>query len=91
MIKMPDKLQHHLQDRFARVIAHIDAHSDRQMDLAELAGIAAYSPFHFHRQFAALFDITATRYIRLVRMRRAAHNLLFRKDIPITDILLPLA
>ncbi|HCK19879.1 MAG TPA: AraC family transcriptional regulator [Thalassospira sp.] len=76
----------HLQTRFARVIAHIDAHADRQLDLAELAGIAAFSPFHFHRQFAALFDITATRYIRLVRMHRAAHSLLFRKDIPITDI-----
>lgn len=83
---MTDCPQAPLQTRFARVIAHIDAHADRQMDLAELAGIAAYSPFHFHRQFAALFDMTATHYMRLVRMRRAAHSLLFRKSTSITDI-----
>jgi AraC family transcriptional regulator len=83
---MTNCLQDPLQTRFARVIAHIDANADRQMDLAELAGIAAYSPFHFHRQFAALFDMTATRYMRLVRMRRAAHSLLFRKNTTITDI-----
>jgi AraC family transcriptional regulator len=83
---MTNNPQDHLQTRFARVIAHIDANANRQMDLAELAGIAAYSPFHFHRQFAALFDMTATRYMRLVRMRRAAHSLLFRKNTTITDI-----
>ncbi|MBC05829.1 AraC family transcriptional regulator [Thalassospira sp.] len=83
---MPESPQDHLQNRFARVIAHIDENAERPLGLAELAGIAAYSPFHFHRQFAALFDISATKYVRLVRMRRAAHSLLFRKDIPVTDI-----
>ncbi|KJE34471.1 hypothetical protein UF64_15545 [Thalassospira sp. HJ] len=83
---MPESPQDHLQNRFARVIAHIDDNADRPLGLAELAGVAAYSPFHFHRQFAALFDISATKYVRLVRMRRAANSLLFRKDIPVTDI-----
>ncbi len=85
-MRMTSHPEDHLQARFSRVIAHIDANPDNPLDLAELAGIAGYSPFHFHRQFAALFDITATRYVRLVRMRRAAHSLLFRKSTSITDI-----
>jgi AraC family transcriptional regulator len=74
------------QARFDRVISHIDEHTGRLPPLEELAAIAAYSPFHLHRQFTALFGIPLGRYVRLVRMHRAAHTLLYRKDIPVTDI-----
>ncbi len=83
---MKDQDRQNFKTRFSRVFDHIDAHLDQDMSLKTLAGIAAYSPFHFHRQFSALFDITVTQYIRLIRMRRAAHSLLFRKNLPITEI-----
>lgn len=39
--------------RMARVIRHIHRHLDGDLRLETLASVAAFSPFHFHRQFAA--------------------------------------
>jgi len=36
-----------------RVIEHIDCHLDEQLELADLATVANFSAFHFHRLFAA--------------------------------------
>ena len=33
--------------RLLRVLVHIEAHLDEDLDLNELAGIACFSPFHF--------------------------------------------
>lgn len=77
-----------IERRFDRVITYIDAHLDQAMPLDRLAGIAAYSTFHFHRQFAALYGVNVGQYIRLMRMRRAAHTLVFRQDVPILHIAL---
>ncbi|MFV1851154.1 MAG: AraC family transcriptional regulator [Thalassospira sp.] len=77
-----------LQKRFDRVIRYIDDHADQPLPVEELASIAAYSPFHFHRQFTALFGIAVSQYIRLIRMRRAAHTLAFRKNTPVLQIAL---
>jgi len=41
------------QARMHRVLAHIDTHLDEPLDLATLAGVAHFSPFHFHRLFSA--------------------------------------
>jgi len=81
-----DQERQNFKARFSRVFGYIDAHLDQDMSLKTLAGVAAYSPFHFHRQFSALFDISVTQYVRLIRMRRAAHSLLFRKNLAVTEI-----
>ena len=39
--------------RMHRVIEHIDCHLDEQLELADLATVANFSAFHFHRLFAA--------------------------------------
>lgn len=39
--------------RLHRVLAHIDAHLDEPIDLAQLAKVANFSDFQFHRIFAA--------------------------------------
>lgn len=36
-----------------RVLARIDEHLDKQLDLGTLAEVAHFSPFHFHRIFSA--------------------------------------
>lgn len=76
------------QQRFDRVIAHIDANLSSALDGAALADIAAYSRFHFHRQFAALFGVGVAKYIQLARFHRATQQLAFRQQESIFDIAL---
>ncbi|UYN98869.1 MAG: AraC family transcriptional regulator [Devosia sp.] len=66
---------HHYQARMQRVLDHIDGHLDERLDLATLSAVAAFSPFHFHRQFSALFGISLNRYVQLTRLRHASGQL----------------
>jgi len=76
------------RDRFRRVLAHIDAHLDDDLSLEALARVAAFSRFHFQRQFSALFGVSAHRYVQLVRMRRASYQLVREDDARILDVAL---
>jgi AraC family transcriptional regulator len=73
--------------RFQRVLDHVDAHLDSELGVETLASVAAFSPFHFHRQFAELTGVTLNRYVQLARLKRACFALAFR-DAPITEIAL---
>lgn len=46
------------QDRMRRVLDHIDRHLDGDLDLDGLSAVAAFSKFHFHRQFSATFGLS---------------------------------
>ncbi|KQR35927.1 AraC family transcriptional regulator [Rhizobium sp. Leaf155] len=72
--------------RMQRVLNHIDQHLDRNLDLDELSRVAAFSKFHFHRQFAAVFGLSVHRYIQLVRMKRASYRLAYRDVNSVTEI-----
>ncbi|OKH88334.1 hypothetical protein LF95_17085 [Thalassospira sp. TSL5-1] len=74
--------------RFTRVIDHIDANLSDPLDGEILADIAAYSRFHFHRQFAALFGLGVGRYVQLARFHRAAQQLAFRPQKSVLTIAL---
>ena len=56
--------------RMQRVLDHIDRHLDDDLDLYALSSVAAYSKYHFHRQFTATFGLSVHRYIQLARMKR---------------------
>ena len=43
--------------RMQRVLDHVDAHLDENLSVERLSGVAAFSPFHFQRQFSALFGM----------------------------------
>lgn len=73
--------------RFRKVLDHIDAHLDEALSVEHLSGVAAFSKYHFHRQFSELFGIGVYRYVQLVRLRRASYQLAFR-DQKIIDIAL---
>ena len=72
--------------RMRRVLDHIDEHLEAELDLDALASVAAYSKFHFHRQFTATFGLSVHRYIQLARMKRASYQLAYRDAQSVTEI-----
>jgi AraC-like DNA-binding protein len=73
-------------DRMQRVLDHIDQHLDDDLGLEAVSGIAAFSKFHFHRQFTATFGLSVHRYVQLARMKRASYRLAYRDVQSVTDI-----
>ncbi|QDP25668.1 AraC family transcriptional regulator [Bradyrhizobium cosmicum] len=74
------------QDRMRRVLDHIDRHLDADLDLDMLSAVAAFSKFHFHRQFTATFGLSVHRYVQLARLKRASHQLAYADALDVTDI-----
>jgi AraC family transcriptional regulator len=74
------------QDRMRRVLDHIDRHLDDDLDLDTVSGVAAFSKFHFHRQFTATFGLSVHRYVQLARMKRASHRLAYNDAQSVTEI-----
>ena len=74
------------QDRMQRVLDYIDQHLDGDLDLETVSRVAAFSKFHFHRQFTATFDLSLHRYVQLARMKRASHQLAHCDADSVTDI-----
>jgi AraC family transcriptional regulator len=76
------------QARMQRVLRQVDSQPEAALDLAGLAALAHSSPFHFHRQFAALCGLPLARYVLLSRMRRAAQWLAHRPRMPVMEVAL---
>jgi AraC family transcriptional regulator len=69
-----------------RVLAHVDANLEGDLGLEALARVAAFSPYHLHRQFSAIFGISLHRYVQLARLKRASWRLAYRGGAPVTGI-----
>lgn len=65
--------------RFRATLDYVDAHPADDLSLDRLSAIAAFSKYHFHRQFSAIFGIGVHRYVQLVRMKRASFEAAFRR------------
>lgn len=74
-------------ERIVRTLVYIQAHLDDALDLEEVAGVAAFSTFHFHRVFRALVGEPLKEHVRRLRLERAARSLK-RLDEPVTEIAL---
>lgn len=72
--------------RFHRVFDYIDRHLGEPLSVDELSSEANFSRFHFQRQFSEYVGLSVTRYIQLLRLRRASWQLVFREQQQITDI-----
>lgn len=72
--------------RMQRVLDHINQHLGGDLDLEAVSGVAAFSKFHFHRQFTATFGLSVHRYVQLARMKRASYRLAYRDAESVTDI-----
>jgi AraC family transcriptional regulator len=65
--------------RLRRVLHYIEAHLEDDLSAETLSGVAAFSKFHFHRQFTALFGVGVHKYVQLMRLKRASYSLAFRE------------
>lgn len=82
---MRDSSQTLYRTRLLQVEQYIGRNLDRELDAAELARVACFSPFHFHRIFAAMKGVGIADYVRRLRLERAAHALL-TSDRSVADI-----
>lgn len=72
--------------RMQRVLDHVDQHLEDDLGLEALSGVAAFSKFHFHRQFTSTFGLSVHRYVQLARMKRASCRLADRDAKSVTNI-----
>jgi AraC family transcriptional regulator len=68
-------------------IDFIEQHLTDELDIEEIAGKAALSPFYYQRIFGALCGMTVGEYIRACRMSQAAQELA-RTNAKVIDIAL---
>lgn len=87
MIATKPSTERDYRERIVRTLEHIQRHLDEDLTLEELAGIAAFSRFHFHRIFRGLVGEPLHEHVRRLRLERAAQSLK-RGDDAITDLAL---
>jgi AraC family transcriptional regulator len=78
--------QQDYQARMQRVLDYIDQHLGEDLDLETVSGVAAFSKFHFQRQFTATFGLSVHRYVQLARLKRASYQLAYMDAPGVTDI-----
>lgn len=76
------------KERINRVIEFIGKNLDDELTLDQLSRIACFSKYHFHRLFTAYTNASLKQYIKWLRLKRAAHQLIVDKDITIIEIAL---
>jgi AraC family transcriptional regulator len=74
--------------RMHRVLEYIDKNLDRTLELAEVARIAHFSTFHFHRVFAAWLGETYGEYLRRRRLEMAATRLVVQPRVAVMTVAL---
>ena len=72
---MKEETERVYRERILRVLLHIQEHLDEPLPLEELAEIAYFSPFHFHRVFRGMIGESLMEHIRRLRLERAVQRL----------------
>lgn len=85
---MTTKTQHQKEyiARINAVMDYIERNLDGDLRLTTLAGVAHFSPYHFHRIFASLTGETLNQFIRRIRVEKAASNLMANVELPLTEV-----
>ena len=72
-------------DRLKRVREYIESHLNDRLTLADLAGVACLSPYHFSRSFKQAVGVGPQRYVMQRRLERAK-ALMRRTNEPLAEI-----
>jgi AraC family transcriptional regulator len=67
---------------------YVQAHLTENLTLEKLAAVAAFSPFHFHRVFAAITGETLSDFVRRIRLERAAAVLSVLHETSVLEVAL---
>ncbi len=73
------------RNRVLSVVEYMRLHLDQPLDLARLADVAYFSPYHFHRVYRELMHETVRETLRRLRLHRAAADLI-RTRLPLERI-----
>ncbi len=72
---MKETTQQSYNKRVLKVLVYIQQHLDNELELGDLAQIACFSPYHFHRIFKGMVGEPLKEHIRRLRLERAAMRL----------------
>jgi AraC family transcriptional regulator len=72
--------------RINRVMDYVGQNLDGRLDLAVMAGVASFSPYHFHRIFSYITGETPSDFVARVRLEKTAQLLGADPKTPVGDI-----
>ena len=82
---MRPKTEQTYHERILRVLVYIQDHLSEAYSLDDLAALAHFSPYHFHRIFRGMVGESVKEHVRRLRLERAAQQLRHTGE-PITRI-----
>ena len=85
---MPNLANLEYVQRVNRAIDYVMAHLEDPLPLEDVARVAAFSSFHFHRIFRMIAGETLAQFVKRARLERAVTVMSHRKDATLTDIAL---
>lgn len=74
--------------RINKVIDYINHNIDSELTLPVLAGVANFSPYHFHRIFKGMMGENLNDFIQRIRLEKAANLLRYQPSHSVTEIAL---
>jgi len=80
ILTKPKKIKDIYLDRIIKVILYIDKHPEKNLTLLELARIAHFSKYHFHRIFTEIVGESMAQYVRHIRLNKAFKALLLNNS-----------
>lgn len=72
--------------RINRVMDYMEKNIDRTLDLSQMADIAHFSPYHFHRIFTSITGETPKHFLQRIRIEKSARLLHDNPKISISEI-----
>lgn len=88
MVNRKVNTNHDYLNRINRVLDYLNENYAQDLSLESLAGIAHFSPYHFHRVFKGVVGESLYKYIQRIRIEKAAHSLKYHHNKSVTEIAL---
>lgn len=82
----PTNTQNEYKSRINKAFDYIEANIDKSFTLEELASVANFSKFHFHRIFSVFLGETPFQFINRIRLEKAASLIATSRKDSITEI-----
>ena len=85
-MRLKPVLQQDYEIRINKVFEFIDQNLNEELSLEIVAGIAYFSPFHFHRVFKYITGETLNGYINRRKIEKATSILIHKKELGINEL-----